>query len=246
MQRWTNIRDAFAKFSKKEKEKRKYGTRPFKHKKYIYSDKLNFLKKLYITRDVEDDFEKDNGKIYNSEVEDDIYHKEESTRANRIKKTDQNLGSSSKKRHKSDKLEQIMLKAFQNEMLNRHSYFFNGIIPALEKFNEDEVLKFQMGALQLISNINDEKRKFTQPFNCTEPDIHSSQPTASTYRPFNVVPQGQPPQKVGYPYYQNLNQPAASTSIAPLLILQPIYNHPQAQSTSSPYNSVDYSTSCPT
>jgi hypothetical protein len=42
---------------------------------------------------VEDNFEKDDGEIDNTEVEKDIYHKKDSTQATRVKKVDQDLGS---------------------------------------------------------------------------------------------------------------------------------------------------------
>jgi hypothetical protein len=37
---------------------------------------------------------------------------------------------------------------------NRHLSFFEGIIPSLQNFNEEETFEFQMGVLQLIANLN--------------------------------------------------------------------------------------------
>ncbi|KAF8792543.1 hypothetical protein HNY73_004127 [Argiope bruennichi] len=50
--RWYNIRDAFAKFCKKDRELKKSGTRVSKLKKYIYHDQLKFLSKFYTTENV--------------------------------------------------------------------------------------------------------------------------------------------------------------------------------------------------
>lgn len=145
MKRWTNVWYVFTKFSKNEKEEAKSGAGASKVKICLQWPTKMF-KKLYITRNVEDNFEKDDDKIDNPEVEDNIYHKD-STEAIRIKKADQDLGSFSKKLHKHDELEHMMLKILQSEMSNWHLSFFHGIIHALENFNDDEVLKFQMGVL---------------------------------------------------------------------------------------------------
>lgn len=55
-----------------------------------------------------------------------------------------------------------MLKALEPEAPNSHMSFFQGVMPHLSKYDDCEVLEFQMGVLQLIANIN-EKRKRTQP-----------------------------------------------------------------------------------
>jgi hypothetical protein len=137
-----------------------------------------------------------------------------------------------------------MLKPLQSDMPNRHLSFFNGVIPTLEKFNEDEVLKFQMRVLQLISNITDEKRRGPQPFNYPQPPLHSSQPTISTHPHFYIVTQrNQPPQQASYQYYQNLDQPTASTYCAP--IPQPIDSPSPALSISFSLNSIEFSALSP-
>lgn len=123
-------------------------------------------------------------------------------------------------------------------MPNRHLSFFQGVIPALEKFDEHEVLKFQMGVLQLISNINDEKRRVSQPLNYPQP--------TTSHRHFYsyILPQvHQPPQQASYQHYQNSNQSAASTSCMPLQ--RPIESPSPAQSTSASYNSIDISALSP-
>lgn len=76
------------------------------------------------------------------------------TQATLIRRAGQDLGSRSKKR-KLDEIEVRMLKALEaDDKPNRYLSFFHGVLPALEKFDENEILKFQMGVLLLISKIN--------------------------------------------------------------------------------------------
>lgn len=73
------------------------------------------------------------------------------------------FGSRSKKR-KSDEVEIRLLKALKaDDKPNRHLSFFHAVMPTLEKFDENEVLKFQIGVLQLILQINDEKQRVSLP-----------------------------------------------------------------------------------
>lgn len=171
IRRWTNVRDAFAKFCKKEKENKKSGSGAFKHKKYVYNDQLLFLKKLYTERDVVENFENDNNDTLNSNIDIDTDNNKQSktlddkvsTQATSTRRAGQDLGSRSKKR-KPDEFEMKMLKALENDVNpNRHLSFFRGIFPALDKFDENEVLRFQMGVLQLISQINDGKQRVSLP-----------------------------------------------------------------------------------
>jgi len=58
---------------------------------------------------------------------------------------------------------------------NRHLSFFKGIIPSLQNFNEEETLEFEMGFLQLITNIKHRK-----------PSNFSSQPLPLYNQPFHT------------------------------------------------------------
>lgn len=42
--------------------------------------------------------------------------------------------------------------------INRHLSFFNGIIPSLDQYDDDEVLEFQMGVLQLMKKIKNSRQ----------------------------------------------------------------------------------------
>jgi len=56
-----------------------------------------------------------------------------------------------------------------------HLSFFKGIIPFLQNFNEEETLEFQMGVLQLTTNIKHRK-----------PSNFSSQPLPDYNQPFHT------------------------------------------------------------
>jgi hypothetical protein len=69
----------------------------------------------------------------------------------------------SRKRRKPDERELRMLKALESSRQpNRHISFFNGI-PSLEIFNDDDIIQFQTGVLQLIENIKS-KKKYNRSF----------------------------------------------------------------------------------
>jgi hypothetical protein len=51
-----------------------------------------------------------------------------------------------------DEVDMRILKALE-EPEDRHISFFKGIVPTLHTFTEDETVNFQMGVLQLLTNI---------------------------------------------------------------------------------------------
>lgn len=241
IRRWTNVRDAFAKFCKKEKENKKSGSGAFKHKKYVYNDQLLFLKKLYIKRDVVENFENDNNDTLNSniDIDTDINKQSEtlddevSTQATPTRRAGQDLGSRSKKR-KPDEIEMKMLKALENDVNpNRHLSFFRGVLPALDKFDENEVLKFQMGVLRLISQINDEKQRVSLP---SFPQQHASTPQPYHY----MMPVSYQSPQTATQCSPNYGQPSNSNTITPLN--RPFQSISPAQSSSSCYSEIDFST----
>lgn len=69
-----------------------------------------------------------------------------------FKKPDQH----SKKKKKPDIVELELINAIKQKP-NRHTSFFNGIIPSLETFDDDEIVEFQLKLLQFVSEIK--KRK---------------------------------------------------------------------------------------
>ncbi|KAH9640873.1 hypothetical protein HF086_015212 [Spodoptera exigua] len=55
--------------------------------------------------------------------------------------------------------------------MNRHLSFFNGILPSLDKYNDDEVLEFQMAVLQLMKKIKN-SRQICEPSSFHIPSDH--------------------------------------------------------------------------
>lgn len=109
-------------------------------------------------------------------------------------------------------------------------------MPSLEKFDENEVLKFQMGVLQLITQINDEKRRVSLP---SFPKFTSNPPSITQPYTYMIPVSHQAPQS-DIQYCQNFNQ--HSTSNTTTMINRQLYNISPSQSTSSSYSSIDFST----
>ena len=227
MRRWTNVRDSFAKSCKKQKETKKSGSGVSRHKKYVYNDQLKFLSKLYTAREIEENFE-DDGWEHDADVN--LETHPERMNADAVNPNPE-LVTHSRKRRKPDELEIRMLKVLEGDKPNRHLSFFHSIMPALEKFDEHEVLDFQMGVLQLISNMNKKKMKASQP-----PSFFS-QPTLVSQSYFYPQPQGHEsrPTQSAAQYYQNFGEISATNSP----VSRPSESVSPAQSTSS-YNSVDF------
>ncbi|KAF9409723.1 hypothetical protein HW555_011013 [Spodoptera exigua] len=55
--------------------------------------------------------------------------------------------------------------------MNRHLSFFNGILPSLDNYNDDEVLEFEMGVLQLMKKIKN-SRQICEPSSFHIPSDH--------------------------------------------------------------------------
>lgn len=148
--KWTNVRDSFVKSNKRLKELRTCGVASFKPKKYVYTNQLQFLSKLIDERPAEDSLSEstctDEG-----EISSDIC-------VTQFKELEKQL-KSRKRRH--DEFELKLIKALETSesQPNRHISFFNGIIPSLEKLDDDNIIKFQIGVLQLLENIKRNKQQ---------------------------------------------------------------------------------------
>ena len=56
-----------------------------------------------------------------------------------------------------------MIKALEEPPLSPHISFFQGLLPHLNKFDDSEILEFQMGVLEVISKIKNKRRNTAQP-----------------------------------------------------------------------------------
>jgi hypothetical protein len=117
----------------------------------------------------------------------------------------------SRKRHKPNELELRMLKAFESSSQpNQHLSFFNGIIPSLETFNDNNIIQFQTGVLQLMENI---KRKQIQQ------DVYQSPSIFRVQTPYQINANQQFTARTGPPctgtenqFYTNFGQKQSALS----------------------------------
>lgn len=174
MKKWTNVRDAFKKSMKKQKNASKSGAGASTIKTYIYNEQLKFLNKLFIERQTENSLSSNTTQSDTSDEQETMGNLQEITVANtKVGNTNVTQKVPSKKR-KMDHVELEMLKALK-ETPDRHLYFFKGIIPSLESFDDEEILEFQTTVLQTISTIKKRKKPipYSQPIYHTQ--VNSNQ-----------------------------------------------------------------------
>lgn len=195
IRRWTNLRDAFAKSLKKMKEGKSSGSAAKKTRHYVYNDELNFLRKLYAERETSNSLSEDNGTVEDDHqlVEKVLASETEVINSESFKKP-----TATRKHKKVDEVELKILKALEPkepEKLDPNMSFFQSLLPHLNKFNAEEILQFQMGVLQIISNLHERKKgavhphQYTQQTNYHNPS-HIAHPSFSQLSPFH----NQPPQ----------------------------------------------------
>lgn len=180
--RWGNLRDAFSKSKRKLKECKKSGAGAPKIKKYVYAEQMQFLNKLYQSREVAESLE-DNSVMNVDEDADD-----EQSQQSVVQESMEGEGNirenntGHRKRRRPDEVEMKILKALEEPTPNAHMSFFQGLLPHLNKFDDGEVLEFQMDVLQVISRINDKKKTGQLPppqtypyyYQCPRPQRQSS------------------------------------------------------------------------
>ncbi|XP_072395223.1 uncharacterized protein [Diabrotica undecimpunctata] len=147
MKKWGNIRDTFQKSCKKIKIVTRSGAGAVTHKKYIYNEQLQFLKKVFEERQTENSLtntglsEVSKATTSDTSFTDSNICKENTTanvttpHAYKFSKTPTG------KKRKADPVELQMIEALK-EKHDRHMSFFAGIIPSLQSFNEFEILEF--------------------------------------------------------------------------------------------------------
>ncbi|XP_071580124.1 uncharacterized protein [Temnothorax nylanderi] len=142
--KWWNIRDGFIKSRKKQKEASKSGAGASNVKKYIYGDQLQFLIKVTDERQTDDSLSDKTQEV--------------TAECSSQDKKNEDVASFKKpqpstRKRKQDPVE-IKMKFLEE---NRYMSFFKGVIPSLNNFDDEETIQFQMGVLQLISNIKRQK-----------------------------------------------------------------------------------------
>ncbi|GBN53184.1 hypothetical protein AVEN_177002-1 [Araneus ventricosus] len=158
IKRWGNLRDSFSRYQKKLKECKKSGSGSVSLKKYIYNDQLHFLAHIYNLRETDDSLE---CAANREEVLSDNEFLQLNNVTTEEKKTER---CANRKRRKPDEIELKMLKALeQPETQNPHMAFFQGVVPHLNKFDDGEILEFQMAVLQTIANMKEKRKRIQTP-----------------------------------------------------------------------------------
>lgn len=179
------------------KDSKRSGTDAKKPKKYVYNDQLQFLNKLYEVRETVDSLndETRHGTENNSE------HIEVEANASFTIDETINKRTRNRKHRKPDEVELKILKALEPEKQNSKMSFFQSLLPHLDRFDENELLQFQMGVLQVIANINEKKKMVPQ----VPPPFPQSIPTHSHSQQFafQLAP--------SFPQHSQLTQSQSST-----------------------------------
>lgn len=161
VKKWTYIRDTYLKSEKKIEGQKMSGSGAKTAKPYVYHKQLSFLKKTAQTN-------KTVSSISESEttaetIEEDCADEDASSMhsSDSLNKQPLQLNKPLPKRPSTSKLSPVDAKMIkfmdsfpsQAVTINRHISFFNGLIPTLDKFDEDQVIEFQLGVLKLIKGI---------------------------------------------------------------------------------------------
>lgn len=157
VQRWTHLRDNYGRSCRKIQDQKRSGIKPAKP--YIYSKKCSFLQSVLQHKETITNVTTENS---NTESEYNFQTNEESE-INSIKNdVTKNVTSRILKRPTNTDtytpIEAKMIKfmdSFSQEpkVTNRHLSFFNGILPTLDNFDDNEAIEFQMGVLHLLKRI---------------------------------------------------------------------------------------------
>lgn len=164
VKKWSNIRDAFVRAERKLKNMQKSaaGTK-HRIKKYVYADQLQFLVAARSRRSTDDSItlhENEDTSYSNVSV---TINEAQGEELSKVIRHDEICNLGSRKQAKLDSVEQRMFTFLERTGIvktppNRHLSFFEGIVPSLETFSDDEVLCFQAGLLKLIMDIKKNKK----------------------------------------------------------------------------------------
>ncbi|XP_039286573.1 uncharacterized protein LOC120351887 [Nilaparvata lugens] len=116
-----------------------------KMKKYIFHEQMDFLRKVFDSRETEDTFLSENSSQESAETE-----TQDSTPTS-SKETQASKKKRSNETRKPDEFEAKLLAMV--EAPNRHMASMQGLLPTLDTFTDDQVLEFQTRTLTLIQSI---------------------------------------------------------------------------------------------
>lgn len=146
IKKWTNIRDCYLKWYKIYKEQKKRGGPKRPRRKYYYHTQLHFLKKIVDGASVS--AQEENVSISEgSDHEHETFIPPSKVKKKPIKSNATTIINETIKEPTSQK-------PIENAPeTSRHLLFFQGILPSILPFDDDQTIEFQMGVLQLIKGI---------------------------------------------------------------------------------------------
>lgn len=179
LKRWNNIRDQWMKWKKKEKNSKKSGARASKLRKYIYHKALPFLEKVREHAETTSNIQGEipiQGESRQDDTVDESGVESQNTQqtTNTVPNTVNKPSKVPKKKKKMDDFQLRMLKVVETPQQDgdRHLSFFKGIIPSISKFNEPQIVEFQLGVLQLVKKM----QQTTPPTQVPHNIVHYQQP----------------------------------------------------------------------
>lgn len=142
--KWANLRDNWVKCYKILSIEKK--DRPnYKHRKYVFYDEMMFLKKIFSSSESEE------GSSY--EFNNETLSESRSNMDHSLT-TKRKRGSVDDDVNHNDQFEERVIRILEeHQNTNRHHAFFRSILPSIQKMNEDEILEFQFGVLNLIKTM---------------------------------------------------------------------------------------------
>lgn len=122
---------------------------------------MQFLNKLFQTREVAESFE---GRTDNNQDEDvDVDTLPEAPLPTKETIRESPKPRPHKRRRQPDDVELKIIKALEEPPVSPHISFFLGLLPHLNNFDDSEILEFQMGVLEVISKVKNKRKNTTQP-----------------------------------------------------------------------------------
>ncbi|XP_022179000.1 uncharacterized protein LOC111039711 [Myzus persicae] len=144
LKRWTNLRDSFSKYFKKDKESKRSGSGAKKIKKYVYFDQLQFLRKIYVERPTSNSLEPDarnDPENEKDDIEPQLQASNNVSDISREKIINPQKGRKNKSQNDID-LRIIKLLEEKDQPCNKMA-FLQSLLPHLQQFDNQDYLHFQ-------------------------------------------------------------------------------------------------------
>ena len=184
IKRWTQLRDTWKKSLDENKKTKKSGSGA-KSRPYKYDQELIFLKPIIKPGETHDN---------NPNTRDEIQRENDHEQANQTE-TRSESSSKKKKVDSSSELDNKMMKLVDYQLNtighdDRNLNFFKSVLPSLRFFDDDKILEFQSGVINLIQSIKTGPNHSNLPqnynvHNYNNEDYYTRPPEQSPARPSN-------------------------------------------------------------